>query len=202
MLSFRFLSLSALLLVLSVGAEQISKPFSKNKSLSPLESFSQDFEFFRYPLGDFSYKVAKSLLGMNVGYEGSSENWNCYLEFGVPSTNFVEWIHPVSLACQLEGEEHIWPLGEGIFRRAYTKHRVLLQGQVAERLANILEKFEDSADVESPMSSRTIAWGPSQLLKISTLRRSNESADLHFSLECYRDVNSQKLQSCALQSSD
>ena len=187
--------LSILLLSLASGASRLSLETDIPKQFVPLE----DFENLRYSLGDYSSQIAHVLLAPTIEFEGNSDRWNCFLEFGMPQENFVNWIHPTDLRCTSEGEDYIWPLGEGEFRKAYNRGRILIQGEAAKKLSDILNQDSDSRDVESPISSRVIQWGPSNLLKITSLRRSSRVGDLHFSIECYVDEKARSPISCALE---
>lgn len=201
MFRFRSLFLVAVLLCLSLGASQRLQENTDDFQLDTLKN-KDEFESYNYPLGDFSRYLARSYLGLRSGVEGEQEAWACSLIFGVPPSHFIEWIHPVSLSCHLGDEAHVWPLGEGVFRRAYTKHRLLLKGVVAEKLSEVLNEFANPSDVESPISSRNIAWGPSNVLKISSLRKSNIEANFQFSVECYSDLKTESSPSCALQANE
>jgi hypothetical protein len=196
----RFLFLGALILTMASAATK--NVFADTGERFHAPNMDETFETYRYPLGDFSNHVAKSLLGLNLSVEESNDGWNCSLEFAVPEANFVSWIHPASILCEHDDELHVWPLGEAEFKRAYMKHRLLLRGEVAQKLAKILNTNANADDVESPISTRKIAWGPARVLKITSLRRSSRTANLISSLECYTDENSEKLFSCAIESDE
>lgn len=172
---------------------------SQEIASSPIhEEKMGDFYQSRYALGDFSDLIVASLSGVNLDIEGQGQAWNCDLEFGTPAENYVQWIHSVDLICERDSEVVIFPLGEGEFRKAYAKGRLLIKGAAAETLSSVLERNSNDSSVESAVSSRTIAWGPQRQMEIFTLRRSSIEANLKFSLECYRDLQSEELHSCAL----
>ena len=184
----------ALLLSLSSGAEQRVAFVNADQYSKPVE----DFENIQYKLGDFSDVLLSRMLGISSSIEGQYFKSNCSLEFGIPLKKYVSWIHPVTLLCSVDGEQHIWPLGEGEFRRAYTKGKILIQGEASRVLMKILEPSANDSDVESPISSRVIAWGPNNRLKIISLRKFDEEAKLLASLECYGDEKFSAPVSCSI----
>lgn len=189
--------LTLVLLSLASGLVPVPKA---SLAPTPVKTFrdSAEFKEFGYELGSFSYVLVEALSGAEMPLEGRSQEWSCRISFANPSDNYVEWIHPVELSCDRGAETLIFPLGEGEFRKAYTRGRVLLKGVAAESLAEILQKSADDKSVESPISERVIAWGPKKLMRILTLRRSDKIGKLQFSLECYEDAETGDLHSCAL----
>lgn len=188
--------LNIVLLSLASGVVPAPKPSDfLNLSKSHFESEFQDYE---YQLGAYSHVLVDSLVGEEMPIEGSDLSWSCHLGFGNPPQNYSEWIHPVELTCSRGAEHLIFPLGEGEFRRAYTKRRVLIKGAAAKELVKILSVKADDTSVESPLSERTIAWGPSRYMKILSLRQSSVTANLRSSLECYTDHNTGNLHSCVI----
>jgi len=183
-------------LLLGLASGLVSQPQEE----APVPSYPQlgDFYQSQYSLGDFSDLIVDALSGETLDIEGQGQAWSCNLEFGTPAENYVQWIHSVDLVCEKDSEIVIFPLGEGEFRKAYSKGRLLFKGAAAETLMTVLEKNSNDSSVESAVSSRTIAWGPQRQMEILTLRRSSVEADLKFSLECYKDVESQAIHSCAL----
>lgn len=183
--------------LLGLASGVVSQPQFEARPAHPQEL---DAEFLegRHSMGDHSHLLVSSLLGDSVHVEGQSNAWNCELEFGRPAENYSQWIHPVDLACKFNSELFVFPLGEGEFKKAYTRGRLLIKGSAAEKLLSILEKNSDDTSVESPVSSRIIAWGPNRLMEILTLRRSNIEANLKSSLECYKDAETGDLHSCSL----
>lgn len=169
-----------------------------NESPGLRENNSGDFYQSQHSLGDFSDLIVAAMRGESLGIEGQDQAWNCDIEYGTPAENYVEWIHPVDLVCNKNSEFVIFPLGEGEFRKAYTKGRLLIKGKAAETLLSVLEENSSDTSVESAVSTRIIAWGPKHQMEIFTLRRSSVEANLKFSLECYKDVESESLHSCAL----
>lgn len=186
-------AVSLILLSLATATPAIERPYADN--------FGPDVEFSlaQHRLGDYSQVVVAALLGADALIEGATEKWSCWLEFGIPAHAAAEWIHSTDLVCTSGPEEYIWPLGEGIFRHGFAKDKILLQGEAARVLAGVFDKGSDNSDVESPISSRVIAWGPANLLRISTLRKSADEGNLKPSVECYTDETQLAPLSCALQ---
>lgn len=192
----RFFVIALNVILLGLASGLVSKP--QSMQLKREDSRVEDFFEYQYFLGDFSHLLASSLLGEDLRLEGHTVAWNCNLEFGIPPAHYKHWIHGVDLYCEKEGTALIFPLGEGEFSRAYTKGRLLLKGAAAQFLLKVLEKNSDDESVESPVSERLVAWGPSRTMEIYTLRKFNREANLKLSVECYKDADSGHLHSCAL----
>ncbi|MEZ4814984.1 MAG: hypothetical protein R3A80_07245 [Bdellovibrionota bacterium] len=192
----RFFVIALNIILLGLASGLVSKP--QLKQVAREKTKLEDFFEYQYYLGDFSDLLVSSLLGQNLQYEGQSAAWSCNLEFGIPPTHYKHWIHGVDMYCEKDGTALIFPLGEGEFSRAYTKGRLLIKGDAAQFLLRVLEKNSDDESVESPVSERLVAWGPSRTMEIYTLRRFNREANLKLSVECYKDAASGNLHSCAL----
>lgn len=177
-----------------VGPQQNSQVLALDQS-RPLKEFLP----VSYSLGENSYLLVNTFFGEDLGAESLRlQAWDCRLEFGAPESHYKEWIHSVELLCFSGSDTLIFPLGEGEFRKAYTQGRLLLKGEAAQSFYSALSRYADSESVESPVSSRFINWGPVNEMKILTLRRSQDEANLKFSVECYEDLRSHSIHSCVL----
>lgn len=196
----RALSIAFNVMLLGLASGLVS-PLSPTRQGLGLSTEIENLDFLptSYSLGAHSHLLVKSLSGDELRSESLRfEAWDCRLEFGTPGDAYVEWIHQVDLLCSSGTDTVIFPLGEGEFRKAYSKGRLLVKGEVAESLFAALVPHANASSVESPVSSRIINWGPINRMHILTLRRSAVEANLKFSVECYEDYQTHSIHSCAI----
>ena len=143
--------------------------FSQELSLSVQKKNQNNFYYYTYDLGD---------------------SFPCFLELALPfSSDVKEWIHPATLLCSKEGILREVKLGHLEYRRSYQGDKLILRGEAAALLRDLLRDLADPNDIQSVVSSRNIAWGPRKSLFLYSLRKKSDEGNLFPSLECFEETN-------------
>lgn len=142
---------------------------SQEISLSVQKRNQNDFYFYTYDLGD---------------------SFPCFLELALPFSPDVKgWVHPTTLLCSKEGNLREVKLGHLEYRRSYLGDKLILRGEAAALLRDLLRDLADPNDIQSVVSTRTIAWGPRKSLFVYALRKKSDEGNLSPSLECFEERN-------------
>ncbi len=142
---------------------------SQELPLSVQKRNQSAFYFYTYDLGD---------------------SFPCFLELALPFSPDVKgWVHPATLLCSKEGTLREVKLGHLEYRRSYQGDKLILRGEAAALLRDLLKDLADPNDIQSVVSSRSIAWGPRKSLFVYSLRKKSDEGNLSPSLECFEERN-------------
>jgi hypothetical protein len=142
---------------------------SQELPLSVQKKSQNNFYYYTYDLGD---------------------SFPCFLELALPFSSDVKgWIHPATLLCSKEGSLREVKLGHLEYRRSYQGEKLILRGEAAALLRDLLKDLADPNDIQSVVSSRKIAWGPRKSLFVYSLRKKSDEGNLSPSLECFEERN-------------